>query len=163
MSASHNTAQHEIVVRKHTADDLDLLARMNHELIEDEGHRSRLTVDELKERFKRFVGQDGWSVDLLMSDGEIIGYATHRYETDEAARTGTSVHLRQFFISRDHRAQGIGRAALQALIQARFKPGERIFLNVLEDNLRGKAFWSRTGFVPYGTIMEMNVSEVGES
>ncbi len=161
MSATRKISQHDIVVREHTPDDLDLLAQMNRQLIEDEGHRNPMTVAELKERFKRFVAEDGWNVDLLMSDSEVIGFATHRHEVDEAAEGGQSVHLRQFFIDRQHRGEGFGRAALQALIQARFKPGERIFLHVLENNLRGQAFWSRTGFVPYGRVMEMNVAEEG--
>ncbi|MEM8744823.1 MAG: GNAT family N-acetyltransferase [Pseudomonadota bacterium] len=158
MPATRKASQHDIVVCEHSTDDLDLLAQMNHRLIEDEGHRNPMTVPELKERFKRFVAEDGWSVDLLMSGDEVIGFATHRYEVDEAAEGGRSAQLRQFFIDRQHRGAGVGRAALKALIQARFKPGERIVLHVLENNLRGQAFWSRTGFVPYGRVMEMNVA-----
>ncbi|MDA7949264.1 MAG: GNAT family N-acetyltransferase [Hyphomicrobiaceae bacterium] len=155
--------QSGIVVRKHTPDDFDRLARMNRELIEDEGHRSPLTVEELKERFERFVTKEGWSVDLLLSGDEIIGFATHRYEDNDTGEGGRCVHLRQFFIARDRRGGGIGRAALEELIHTRFRPGERIFLDVLETNPGGKTFWSRTGFTPYGTIMEMNVPKDGDS
>ena len=158
---SQQKFQGTIIVREHTADDFELLARMNRQLIDDEGHRSPKTVEELKERFRRFVAKDGWSVDLLVLDEEVIGFATHRYEDDETAASGRAVHLRQFFIARHRRGGGIGRAALDELVRARFRPGERIFLHVIETNPGGKVFWSRTGFVPYGTIMETRVPEDG--
>ena len=33
-------------------DDLDLLAEWNHQLIQDEGHRNRMTAPELRERMR---------------------------------------------------------------------------------------------------------------
>ncbi|WP_287096006.1 GNAT family N-acetyltransferase [Mesorhizobium sp.] len=93
-------------------------------------------------------------VDLFSQNGEIVGFATHRYEPDNAEPSGQRIYLRQFYISRQHRRSGIGRSALELLIGSRFKDKDRIFLDVLETNPGGKVFWSRTGFVPYATIME---------
>ncbi|SAK97298.1 GntR family transcriptional regulator [Caballeronia pedi] len=143
-----------IKVRAHQREDLGLLARMNRELADDEGHRNPMTVAQLEERFRRFVDQEGWNVDLFMLDDEVIGYATHRYEPDPAEPGGRHVYLRQFYIVRHRRRGGAGHVAFDELVRARFQPGERIFLEVIENNPGGKVFWLRTGFTPYGTIME---------
>ncbi|MER8480611.1 GNAT family N-acetyltransferase [Mesorhizobium sp. M1163] len=143
-----------IEIRRATAEDFDKLAMLNRELIEDEKHRNPMTVPELKERFLRLVNCENWMVDLFSQNGEIVGFATHRFEPDNAEPSGERIYLRQFYISRQHRRSGIGRSALELLIQSRFNDNERIFLEVVETNPGGKAFWSRMGFVPYSTIME---------
>jgi GNAT superfamily N-acetyltransferase len=68
------------------------------------------------------------------------------------------VFLRQFFITRHRRRGGIGAAAFKTLMRTRFRTGDRIYLDVVESNPGGKIFWSRTGFVPYATIMERVVA-----
>ncbi len=143
-----------IKVTAHKREDFGLLARMNRELADDEGHRNPMTVPQLEERFRRFVDQEKWSVDLFSLDDEIIGYATHRYEPDPAEPSGKHIRLRQFYIVRHRRRGGAGRVALDKLVGSRFKTGERIYLEVIETNPGGKVFWLRTGFTPYGTIME---------
>src|ERR1700761_3498292 len=100
-------ASNRLDIRQATATDFPLLARMNRELIEDEGHRNPMTVEQLEERFHRFVSRDGWQVDVLLFDGEIAGFATHRYEPDDAEPTGMRVHLRQFYVARERRGGGI--------------------------------------------------------
>jgi GNAT superfamily N-acetyltransferase len=150
----------ELVIRQSTPVDLDILATLNRELIEDEGHRNPMTILELRQRFERFVTQEGWSVDIFLVQNELAGFATHRYEPDNTEPSGMRVHLRQFYIARHSRRSGIGRSALELLIQTRFKEGDRIFLDVLEANPGGRIFWSRTGFTPYGTIMERVVERV---
>jgi GNAT superfamily N-acetyltransferase len=138
------------------ADDADfaVLAQMNRELIEDEGHRNPMTLAQLEARFRRFVNEDGYSVDVVLLGGEIAGYATHRYEPDNAEPSGRRVFLRQFYIARHRRGGGLGRRALDLLTGTRFEDGDRIFLDVMETNPGGKAFWSRIGFTPYSTAME---------
>lgn len=143
-----------VTVCAHRREDFPLLARMNRELADDEGHRNPMTVAQLEDRFRRFVDEEGWSVDLFMLDDEVIGYATHRYVPDPAEPGGQHVHLRQFYIVRHRRRGGTGHVVFDALVRARFRPGERIYLEVIENNPGGKVFWQRTGFTPYGTIME---------
>jgi len=132
----------------------DLLARMNKELIEDEGHRNPMNIDELRRRFERFVNEEGYRVDVVRWRDEIVGFATYRQVPDNAESCGYHIHLRQFYISRDVRGCGLGRLAVESLMRTRFKVGERIFLNVLETNPGGRAFWTKAGFNPYDTTME---------
>ncbi len=35
--------------------DLDLLAKMNHELIQDEGHKNNMGIDQLKTRMENWI------------------------------------------------------------------------------------------------------------
>lgn len=146
--------QGRIALRPFERSDLPLLARMNRELADDEGHRNPMTVDQMEDRFKRFVDEQGWHIDLFMLDDEIIGYAMHRYEPDPAEPSGQHVYLRQFYIVRHRRRGGAGHLAFEALVQARFARGERIYLEVIENNPGGKVFWLRTGFSSYSSILE---------
>src|SRR6266404_7565286 len=93
--------------RRATLDDCALLAELNHQLIRDEGHRNRMTVPELEQRMKGWLASEYAAV--LFEDGkEIVAYALYREEPDE-------IYLRQLFVVRDRRRQGIGRKALEIL------------------------------------------------
>lgn len=147
-----------IQLRPHEGRDLPLLARMNRQLADDEGHRNAMTLEELEARFGQFVEQ-AWRIDLFLMDAEVIGYALHRYEPDPVEPTGRRVHLRQFYIVRDRRLTGAPRLAFRHLVKQRFSARERIYLDVIENNPGGKLFWSRNGFTPYGTIMEYLIDD----
>ncbi len=143
-----------LVIRAHEPGELAAVARMNKELLEDEGSRNPMSLDELRERLVRFVDDEGWSVELFTVAGEIVGYITYRYEANVVSPDGRSLHLRQFYIARHHRRRGLGAAAIALFKRTRLNSGERIHLDVLESNPYGKAFWRRVGFVPYATVME---------
>jgi GNAT superfamily N-acetyltransferase len=151
------TSLSQVTIRTAESAQFELLARMNKELIEDEGHRNPMSVAQLQQRFERFVSSEGYSLDLVLWRDDIIGFATYRQEPDNAEACGYHIHLRQFYISRAVRGRGLGSLAFEALMRARFKRGERIFLNVLETNPRGREFWKKTGFKPYDTTMEQVV------
>jgi ribosomal protein S18 acetylase RimI-like enzyme len=65
------------------------------------------------------------------------------------------VHLRQFFVSRDHRRQGVGRQAMTLLLQQVWPPDARISLDVLVQNQQGLAFWKALGFSEYAITLEL--------
>lgn len=144
----------KVRIRPHVRGDFPLLARMNRELADDEGHRNPMTIPEMEERFRRFVDEEGWSVDLFQLDDEIVGYSTHRREPDPSNPRGQRIFLRQFYIVRHYRRDGLGQAAFNALIVARFHSGEQILLEAIENNPGGRVFWLRMGFTPYSTILE---------
>lgn len=147
----------KVRLRPHAPADLPLLARMNRELADDEGHRNPMTVAEMEERFHRFVEQDGWSVDLFLLEEEIVGYATYRRESDPTNPGGERVFLRQFYIARHFRRDGMGQAAFDALAGQRFRANDRVVLEVIEHNPGGRVFWLRTGFAPYSSLLEYTV------
>jgi GNAT superfamily N-acetyltransferase len=130
-----------------TPDDALLLATMNRHLIEDEGHGNPMTVEELAARMCNLLG-DGYAALLVLRDGEPVGYALWRDETDW-------IYLRQFFIAHSCRGQGIGRHLIRELTSAVWPPGQRIRVEVLTGNAVGLAFWRAVGFVEYAMTLEM--------
>src|SRR5262245_30049545 len=95
---------------RHAAlEDAGLLAELNRQLIQDEGHRNRMTLPQLEERMKAWLRADYKGV-LFQQDREIVAYALYRPES------GTT-YLRQFFVSRGRRRRGIGREAIRILLQ----------------------------------------------
>lgn len=63
--------------------------------------------------------------------------------------------LRQFFVERKLRRQGIGRAAFTVLRQSVWAPSARITLEVLVHNVAATAFWRAIGFRDYALGMEL--------
>ena len=93
--------------RMAVASDLGLLAEWNHQLIRDEGHRNPMTVPELQDRMKRWT-QGEYKAVIFEENGAPVAYALYRQLPGE-------VHLRQFFVARDQRRQGMGRRAMEIL------------------------------------------------
>jgi GNAT superfamily N-acetyltransferase len=124
-----------------------VLAAMNRQLIEDEGHRNPMTVEELAARMRNWLGEDNAAL-LVLLDGEPVGYALWRDATDWT-------YLRQFFITREYRGQGIGRELMRALTSVVWLPGKRIRAEVLTGNEVGLAFWRAVGFSDYAVTLEM--------
>src|SRR5690242_3034785 len=90
-----------------TLEDCFLLAELNHQLIQDEGHRNRMTAPELEQRMRDWLSGEYRAVIYEMG-GEVVAYALFREQPKE-------VYLRQLFIVRHRRRQGIGRQAVEIL------------------------------------------------
>jgi GNAT superfamily N-acetyltransferase len=133
--------------RQATAVDVALLAGMNRQLIEDEGHRNRLTLSELEARLRQWLATEYTAI-IFERHTTPVAYALFRPEA-------ASIYLRQFFVARQHRRQGIGRQAMQLLLTEVWPRGWRITLDVLVHNQRGRAFWHALGFQDYAITLEM--------
>ena len=94
--------------------DSTLLAQMNKHLIEDEGHRNPMSIDELQTRMKDWL-HSNWEAVLIIEENEPIGYALYQWRTDPFDPQKEVVYLRQFFVSRSHRQRGVGTQSLYAL------------------------------------------------
>ncbi len=91
--------------RKPTSDDVPLLAVFNQKLIEDQGHRNRMTLPELEQRMRRWLQAEYQAI--LFEHGSVpVAYALYREEPD-------MIYLRQFFVARQHRRSRVGRQAIQ--------------------------------------------------
>lgn len=143
-----------LLVRLATEADLPLVAVMNRELIIDEGHRNLMTLAQLEERARGFLASGIWRIDVFEADRRTAGFATWREQEDVTETSGRSVFLRQFYITREMRGSGLGRAALDRLVSRCFPRNARIVLEVMQSNPGGKSFWSRMGFVPYASTLE---------
>lgn len=135
-----------------TLDDCQLLAELNAQLIQDEGHRNPMSVDQLAERMRAWLAGEYCAVIFAAGQGpeapqQPLGYALFREEPEH-------VYLRQFFVRRDARRQGIGRAAIEHLVRSVWPAHKRIRLDVLVGNTAAIAFWLSVGFADYCLTME---------
>jgi GNAT superfamily N-acetyltransferase len=135
-----------ITHRRATVTDSALLADLNKQLIDDEGHRNSMTPSELESRMRGWLEGD-YTATLFERDGGVVAYALWRHEPE-------FIYLRQFFVVRAHRRQGIGRQAIQFLNDEVWPRGKRIRVEVLAGNLAGHAFWHSVGFDDYAITLE---------
>lgn len=127
-------------------EDLDLLAALNKQLIEDERHDNRMTVKQLKERMEGFISTD-YKAYLFKENGETKGYAL----INHAKRP---LYVRQFFICRDCRRQGYGKLAFEKLVEV--LGTDQIDIEVMFWNERGHAFWKSLGFKERSVYMRLD-------
>jgi GNAT superfamily N-acetyltransferase len=127
--------------------DCPLLAELNHQLIRDEGHRNRMTVPELAERMHGWLAGEYRAV--IFEDGcEVVAYALFREQADE-------IYLRQLFVVRNRRRQGIGRQAVEVLRSEIWPKNKRLTVEVLVANQAGVAFWRACGYNDYCLTLEI--------
>ena len=137
--------------REATLDDLATLGGMNHHLTLDEEHpiARDWPLERLTERMREFL-EGEYTAILFEEDGEPVAYALHKPDDDG------SIHLRQFFVVRHRRREGLGRRAAALLINEIFPPDQRITLTALCHNETALAFWKAMGFHEMFTAFERN-------
>ena len=135
----------EVKIRLATSGDLSVLAKMNHQLIKDEGHSSSMNEPELLERMESWL-QGEYNAAIIEDASTIIGYALWRNEKQY-------LYIRQFFVGPGHRRKGVATKAIQLLKQAYWQ-GRVLRLEVLVNNRRGRSFWQSVGFKEYCVTME---------
>lgn len=123
------------------------LARWNHRLIRDEGHRNAMDVGQLQKRMAAWLKGDYQAV-IFGGGGEQVGYALYRPITNE-------IHLRHFFIIPERRRLGLGRAGLAVLRDEIWPQHARLTVDVLIRNEAGIAFWRAMGFRDYALTLEI--------
>lgn len=127
--------------------DLDILAQWNHQLIQDEGHRNRMTVSQLRARMRYWLSGDYTAV-IFDKDGESIAYALFREGEDE-------IYLRQLFVKPQMRNQGIGKEAVRILKEEIWTKPKRLTVDVLSHNKAAITFWRSVGYKDYCLTLEI--------
>ena len=125
--------------------DIELLARLNLQLIRDEGHRNPMTLAQLLVRMDNWL-QGEYKAVLFEHDGATVGYALFRDDVEY-------VHLRQFFVTAQHRRKGLGRQAIEWLSAHHWKDAP-LRVEVLVGNEEAIAFWRAVGFTDYCLTLE---------
>lgn len=129
-----------------TIDDCSMLAAWNYQLIRDEGHRNPMDVLELEERMRGWLAS-GEYLAMIFEVEEPVAYALFR-ETDE------EIDLRQFFVVRHRRHEGIGSGAMAQLF-ALWPHEKRWTVSVLTKNTPAVAFWQAMGYADYALTLEI--------
>jgi predicted acetyltransferase len=133
--------------RRATLDDCTLLAELNHQLIRDEGHRNPMTVSELEQRMRGWLASEYAAV-IFEKDGEVVAHALYREQPEE-------IYLRQLFVTRNRRRQGIGRQAFEILRSKIWPANKMLTVDVLVQNAAAVAFWRAVGYKDYCLTLEI--------
>ena len=133
--------------RRATFEDAQVLGELNHLLIQDEGHRNRMTVSELVDRMRRWLETE-YQASIFEDDSGTVAYAPYREEKNH-------IYLRQFFVERRKRRSGIGRECVKILFSQVWPKDKRITVDVLCQNQVAIAFWRAVGFTDYCLTLEI--------
>ncbi len=136
-----------MIFRAATLNDCPRLAELNHQLIQDEGHRNPMTVPELEQRMRAWLADD-YRAMIYEEGGELLAYALFREQESE-------IYLRQLFVVRHRRSQGIGRQAVEILRSEVWPQNKRLTVEVLTANPRAVSFWRSVGYADYSLSLEI--------
>ena len=134
--------------RTASVSDCAALANWNHQLIRDEGHRNPMTLVELEQRMRDWLTGGGYTALVFEQVREPVAYALFR--ADEPR-----IHLRQFFVARHRRRQGIGRRAMEILMSDHWSDETRLTVDVLVGNEVAISFWRALGYEDYALTLEI--------
>lgn len=140
-------ATSKLMHRIATESDCELLGRLNHQLIRDEGHRNPMTAGQLAERMRGWLAED-YLAAIFEIDSQVAAYSLSRERPDH-------VYLRQFFVVRDRRRERIGHRALEILRTHVWPATKRLTVEVLVENKAAVAFWRAVGFRDYALALEI--------
>lgn len=109
---------------------------------------------ELQVRMANWLAGEYQAVLFEDADGP-AGYVLFRVETDH-------VYLRQFFVRPHRRRQGVGRAAMNWLLENVWRNVPRVRLEVLIGNASAIQFWRAVGFADYCLTMERSGGSIAD-
>ena len=150
----------ELAIRRMTTRDLRAYKTLRDTMLE--AHPEAFTSDALTERHRRaddYVPRlglerpDGGHLMLgAWRDGGLLGAVG--LERDERIKVRHIGHVVSMMVRESARGQGIGRALLDALIDAAREPAglEMLTLSVTEVNASAVRLYERTGFFRFGTL-----------
>lgn len=123
-------------IERCTLNDIEQLAILNKQLIDDEKSNNPMDVKELKERMRGFLTSD-YDAYFFKVDNTVVGYALIK-------NSCTPLYLRQFLVDRKFRCQHLGTEAFRELLK--YLKVEKIDIEVLPWNEAGMRFWESLGF-----------------
>ena len=124
------------IVRAETAD-VERLAALNKNLIEDERHPNPMDVAQLTQRMKEWLST-GYICYLVKENRRTIAYCLYRDD-------GAHYYLRQLYVSRAHRRKGIATQLLDWLYE-NIWTDRKVRLDVYTHNEDAVAFYKEYGF-----------------
>lgn len=106
-----------------------------------------MSLAELKQRMSGWLRGEYEAI-IFEVEGAVVAYALYAHKPDH-------IYLRQFFVCRAFRRQGVGQVAID-ILQSQIWPQQTpIRLEVLVANDRARRFWQTIGFSEYAVTMEL--------
>ncbi|MDG0791443.1 hypothetical protein OMP38_11625 [Cohnella ginsengisoli] len=68
-----------LALKSATTNDVEIIAKMNFQLIEDEGSTNPMNITQLQDRMLNWLSH-GWDADLLVFQEKIVGYAVYKFQ-----------------------------------------------------------------------------------
>ena len=127
----------DLEIRKAELADVGELAELNRLLIADERHPNPMTVAELAERMRTWLGAEYVGY-LGLVAGKVVAYALYRED-------GAHHYLRHLYVARQHRRRGVATALLDWLY-ANVWHDKSVRTDVLAHNSGAITFYKRYGF-----------------
>lgn len=134
-----------MIIKKCTIEDVEKLAELNKQLIEDEKSDNKMNLAELEVRMRTFLESD-YCAYFFMKGLNIIGYALVNINVNP-------VYLRQFLIERNYRRNHLGKKAVDLLLQE--LKIDSLDIEVLSWNEVGMKFWENCGFIERSRYMRL--------
>jgi len=106
-----------------------------------------MTVPELEQRMRGWLTGEYQAV-IYENAGEFVAYALYCERERE-------IYLRQLFVVRHRRSQGIGRRAVEILRSQIWPKNKRLTVEVLTANERAVSFWRSVGYADYSLSLEI--------
>ena len=110
-----------------------------------------MTVRELEERMRAWLSGEYRAV-IYEEESAVIAYALFREQPEE-------IYLRQLFVVRQRRRQGVGRKAVEILRSDIWPQSKRLTVDVLVTNKAALAFWRSVGYRDYCLTLEIMPNE----
>ena len=139
-----------------TNEDIEILAEMNQELCKDENHKNQFkSKNWFQKRMATFLNSSYTAVIFELKDNP-IAYA---FFVNHAEHVDT-IHLRQIFVRGTVKRQGIGKNAMQILLNKVWPKGRRITVESLSNNHKALSFYKSLGFTDYSVELEFKGNDI---
>ncbi len=136
----------EFSMRSATIDDVSNLAKMNLNLYAEGEHQREKSLEQLEERFRYYINDTRWNIQIVLLEGKENGYVLWRFEDDD-------VYVRHIWLNEDYRGSGLSANVLDWLSE-KYWNDKRIRIQMFASNSRMRNFWSVQGFKERSVIME---------
>lgn len=117
--------------------DVNILAKLNKCLIEDEQHPNPMNINDLTQRIETWLASEYIGY-VVKKHGRIVAYCLYRNE-------GKYYYMRQLYVARNHRRKGIATKLLDWLYKNVWTD-KKVRLDVLAHNKDAIAFYKEYGF-----------------
>lgn len=149
-----------IQVRRLTQDDAEIFREIRLEALEKHPETfqstyesaAELPLDAFKQRLRQYALFGGFS------DGALCGFVGfYPLKNPKISHKGL---LWGMYVKEAARGTGLAEAMVEAVVEHAKGKVEQILLSVIEDNERGRRFYEKMGFEPYG--LEPRALKIGE-
>ena len=116
-----------------------------------------MSIEDAESRLRRWLGEETFKGVIFLEADELIGYLLYEDRpVHPDQRSAATVYVRQFFVAREHRRTGFGRAAFEMFVRDLVPSRTSVVLEVKASNPAGQQFWESLGFKAESIAFELD-------